>query len=102
MMEIKAVIQPFMLEHVLEALHSEDALPGLTISDVKVWGRSTEAEGHRFATMVKVEVVVEDEWADRVGRIIADAARTGRSSDGKIFLSAVSVVLSVQTGQKHH
>ncbi|MGH7730248.1 MAG: P-II family nitrogen regulator [Candidatus Eiseniibacteriota bacterium] len=108
MREIKAIIQPFMLEHVLRALAAIEGLPGLTVSQVLGWGRSRAAEagdsvshaGHAFANKAKLELVVPDELAPRVVETIAQAARTGRPGDGKIFEYEVGRVVRVRTGQE--
>ena len=100
MKEIKAVIQPFMLEKVLDALAAIEGLPGLTVSHVQGWGRarSTGDAGHGLAAECKIEIIVADEDAERVIAAIAMAARTGRPSDGKIFVLDVEDVLRIHTG----
>ena len=108
MREIKAIIQPFMLERVLQALSAVENLPGLTVSHVMGWGKSravdaharvTEA-GHAFAKKTKLEIVVADELAPRVIAAITDAARTGRPGDGKIFESDVRAATKIRTGER--
>lgn len=107
MKEIKAIIQPFMLEQVLEAL-SNIALPGLTISQVQGWGKSRAASaaksvslgGHKFADRVKIEIVVGDELAPSIADIIAKAARTGNLGDGKIFISDITDAVKIRTDER--
>jgi len=108
MREIKAIIQPFMLERVLHALAMVADLPGLTVSQVLGWGRSQAVDaadkvthaGHAFANKAKIELVVPDEMASHVVQAIAMAARTGRPGDGKIFEYEVKRVVRVRTGEQ--
>ena len=107
MKEIKAVIQPFMLEPVLHALESLPELPGVTVSQVLGWGRSRSLPvqkpvleaGHAFAPKTKLEIVVSDDTAAEVVRILVEAARTGRAGDGKVFLYEVGEVVRIRTGE---
>jgi len=104
--EIKAIIQPFMLEKVLEALDEMEGLPGLTISEVRGWGRSraanakdtAEIAGHAFAPKTKIEIVVGDEVADQVIDAIVKASRTGHAGDGKVFVLQLADVVRIRTG----
>ena len=106
MKEIKAIIQPFMLEKVLDALAGADPpVPGLIISQVQGWGaRHTRHDnsdcGHSFAAKTKVEIVVSDEQAPRIATLIATAARTGNPGDGKVFLVEVVDAVKVRTGDR--
>lgn len=107
MREIKAIIQPFMLEQVLSALAALDDLPGVTVSQVIGWGRSRAADarervteaGHAFTKKAKLEIVVPDALAPRVVATIAEVARTGRPGDGKIFEYEVRQTLKIRTGE---
>lgn len=107
MKEIKALIQPFMLPDVLDALSAIEDLPGVTVSQVAGWGKSKAADakdkitqaGHAFAKKTKLEIVVADEQAQQVEAAIALAAHTGRSGDGKIFVYQVQRVLKIRTGE---
>src|ERR1044072_5598156 len=96
MKKIEAIIKPFKLDEVKEALH-EVGVSGITVTEAKGFGRQ---KGHTelyrgaeyvvdFLPKVKLEVVVEDNLAERVVEAIAAAARTGRIGDGKIFVSTV-------------
>ena len=108
MKEIKAIIQPFMLERVLDALSAYGELPGLTISRVQGWGRDRGSTGgpivggHGLAEECKLEIVVHDDVADEIAGVIARAAHTGQPSDGKIFVSHVADVIRIQTGARGH
>lgn len=106
MKEIKAIIQPFMLEHVLHALAAIEELPGLTVSHVSGWGKArgggasdpVEEGGHRLAKKTKLEIVVSDRLAPVVADTIATSARTGNAGDGKIFVSSVGDAIMIRTG----
>jgi len=108
MKEIKAIIQPFMLDKVLEALEQLGELPGLTVSQVAGWGKTrahgaaqTVTEGgHDFAKKTKLEIVVGDDIAPRVVEIIARVARTGQVGDGKIFVYDVADAIKIRTGER--
>ena len=107
MKEIKAIIQPFMLEKVLDALAEYEPLPGITISHVQGWGKTRTANvsqttvgGHAVAQKCKVEIVVTDDLAPRVAELIATAARTGNPGDGKVFLVDVVSVVKIRTGER--
>jgi nitrogen regulatory protein P-II 1 len=105
--KIEAVIKPFKVDEVKDALH-EVGVSGITMTEAKGFGRQ---KGHTelyrgaeyvvdFVPKVKLEVVVEDELADRVVEAIAAAARTGRIGDGKIFVSTIEEVLRIRTGER--
>ncbi|MGZ8998655.1 MAG: P-II family nitrogen regulator [Allosphingosinicella sp.] len=107
MKKIEAIIKPFKLDEVKEALQ-EVGLQGITVTEAKGFGRQ---KGHTelyrgaeyvvdFLPKVKLEVVVEDDLAPRVVEAIAAAARTGRIGDGKIFVSSVEEVLRIRTGER--
>ena len=107
MKKIEAVIKPFKLDEVKEALH-EVGVSGITVLEAKGFGRQ---KGHTelyrgaeyvvdFLPKVKLEVVVEDDLAERVVEAIAFAARTGRIGDGKIFVSTVEETLRIRTGER--
>jgi len=108
MKEIKAIIQPYMLQDVCDALLQIEDLPGLTVSHVLGFGktRATEAiETERlaersFAKKTKVEIVVQDSAAQKVVDIIAVAARTGKVGDGKIFVCDVEDAVRIRTGER--
>jgi nitrogen regulatory protein P-II 1 len=105
--KIEAVIKPFKLDEVKEALH-DVGVSGMTVTEVKGFGRQ---KGHTelyrgaeyvvdFLPKVKLEVVVEDGLAPRAVEAIANAARTGRIGDGKIFVLPVDNVVRIRTGEQ--
>ena len=107
MKKIEAVIKPFKLDEVKEALH-EVGLQGITVVEAKGFGRQ---KGHTelyrgaeyvvdFLPKVKIEVVCEDALAERAVEAIINSARTGRIGDGKIFISAVEEVIRIRTGER--
>ena len=108
MKEIKAIIQPFMLQYVCDALEAIEGLPGVTISQVAGFGKTrgldapeVHAEaGRDFAKKTKVEVVVPDALADRVVEAITRAAHTGKPGDGKVFLIDVAGAVRIRTGER--
>ncbi len=107
MKKIEAIIKPFKLEDVKEAL-VEAGIEGMTISEVKGYGRQ---QGHselyrgaeyvvEFIPKVKIEIVVSSqEFADTAVNAIKEAAHTGKIGDGKIFVSDISHVVRVRTGE---
>jgi nitrogen regulatory protein P-II 1 len=107
MKKVEAIIKPFKLDDVKDALH-EVGVSGITVSEVKGFGRQ---KGHTelyrgaeyvvdFLPKVKVEVVVEDSLAENVIDAIERAARTGRIGDGKIFVSDISQAIRIRTGDR--
>jgi len=108
MKEIKAIIQPFVADQVLAALREMPELPGVTVSEVKGFGRGralgdpdSSDEAEVFGTKkIKLEIVVSDELVDQVVLLIAEHARTGNPGDGKIFVSAVEESIKVRTGER--
>lgn len=107
MKKVEAIIKPFKLDEVKEALH-EVGVSGITVTEAKGFGRQ---KGHTelyrgaeyvvdFLPKVKLEVVVDDAMADRVVEAIAAAAQTGRIGDGKIFVIPVETVLRIRTGER--
>jgi nitrogen regulatory protein P-II 1 len=106
MKKIEAVIKPFKLDDVKEALN-EAGVQGMTISEVKGYGRQ---KGHKeiyrgaeyvvdFIPKIKIEVIVADEIVEPVIQKIRDAANTGKLGDGKIFVLPVEQVIRVRTGE---
>ncbi len=107
MKKIEAVIKPFKLEDVKEALF-EIGLGGITVSEVKGHGRQ---QGHSelyrgaeyivdFLPKLKLELVVKDEDVDKVIEVIAQSARTGKIGDGKIFVLPVEKAIRIRTGEE--
>jgi nitrogen regulatory protein P-II 1 len=106
MKKLEAIIKPFRLEEVREAL-SEIGISGLTATEVKGFGRQ---KGHTelyrgaeyvvdFLPKVKIEVVLADEIVDQAVETIIKAARTGKIGDGKIFVMPVEQVVRIRTGE---
>ena len=106
MKKIEAVIKPFKLDEVKEALH-EVGLQGITVTEAKGFGRQ---KGHTelyrgaeyvvdFLPKVKIEIVLQDELVERAVDAILQAARTGRIGDGKIFISTVEEAIRIRTGE---
>jgi nitrogen regulatory protein P-II 1 len=106
MKKIEAVIKPFKLDEVREAL-SEVGVTGLTVTEVKGFGRQRgHTELYRGAEYVvdflpktKVELIVTDAQVDRAIEAIIKAARTGKIGDGKIFVTSVEQVVRIRTGE---
>jgi nitrogen regulatory protein P-II 1 len=105
--KIEAVIKPFKLDEVKEALH-EVGVSGITVTEAKGFGRQ---KGHTelyrgaeyvvdFLPKVRLEVVIDDDQVERVVEAIANAARTGRIGDGKIFVSAIESAVRIRTGER--
>lgn len=107
MKKIEAIIKPFKLEEVKEALHKE-GIDGMTISEVKGFGRQRgHSELYRgaeyvvdFLPKVKLEIVVEDAKVASVADTIAQGANTGRIGDGKIFVLPVEEAVRIRTGER--
>ncbi len=106
MRKIEAIIKPFKLDEVREAL-SEVGIAGLTVTEVKGFGRQ---KGHTelyrgaeyvvdFLPKIKIEVVVANETTDAAIEAIVKAARTGKIGDGKIFVTAVEQIVRIRTGE---
>jgi nitrogen regulatory protein P-II 1 len=106
MKKIEAIIKPFKLDEVREAL-SEVQVTGLTVTEVKGFGRQ---KGHTelyrgaeyvvdFLPKIKIEIVVADDVVDNALDAIIKAARTGKIGDGKIFVTAVDQVVRIRTGE---
>ncbi|MFQ5953852.1 MAG: P-II family nitrogen regulator [Kiloniellales bacterium] len=107
MKKIEAVIKPFKLDEVKEALH-EVGIKGITVTEAKGFGRQ---KGHTelyrgaeyvvdFLPKVKLEIILEDGLAERAVEAIQQAAKTGRIGDGKIFVSTVDEVIRIRTGER--
>ncbi len=107
MKKIEAIIKPFKLDEVKEALH-EVGLQGITVVEAKGFGRQ---KGHTelyrgaeyvvdFLPKVKIEVVCTDDTVERAVEAIISAARTGRIGDGKIFVTSVEEAVRIRTGER--
>lgn len=108
MKEIKAIIRPFKLLEVTEELHKIKGLPGVTVSEIKGFGKSkaTNAKDQIVYEMVeliprmKLEVVVNDDMADVVVNVIQKVAHTGNTGDGKIFVLNVEETVKIRTNER--
>ena len=106
MKKIEAVIKPFKLDEVKEALH-EVGVSGITVTEAKGFGRQKgQTELYRgaeyvvdFLPKIKIEVVIPDDQLERALEAISTAARTGRIGDGKIFVSDIIDVMRIRTGE---
>ncbi|MBD3841046.1 MAG: P-II family nitrogen regulator [Campylobacterales bacterium] len=107
MKRIEAVIKPFKLEDVKEAL-TEAGITGMTVSDVKGYGRQ---QGHSelyrgaeyvvdFLPKIKIDLVVAEADVEKTVEIIAQSARTGKIGDGKIFVSPIERIVRIRTGEE--
>jgi nitrogen regulatory protein P-II 1 len=108
MKKIEAIIKPFKLEDVKDAL-SEVEVSGMTVSEVKGYGRQ---QGHSelyrgaeyvvdFLPKIKIEIVVKDEDVDKAVDAIIKSAKTGKIGDGKIFISNVERVIRIRTNEEN-
>jgi nitrogen regulatory protein P-II 1 len=107
MKKIEAIVKPFKLDEVKEALQGI-GIQGMTVTEVKGFGRQ---KGHTelyrgaeyvvdFLPKIKIELVVADELADKAVSAITEAANTGRIGDGKIFVIAVEEAIRIRTGER--
>ena len=107
MKKIEAIIKPFKLDDVKEAL-TEIGIQGMTISEVKGYGRQ---KGHKevyrgaeyvvdFIPKIKIEIVIESERVEKVIAVIQKAAQTGKIGDGKIFVLPIEEAIRVRTGER--
>tara|TARA_B100001559_G_C16222495_1_gene494075 strand:- start:224 stop:565 length:342 start_codon:yes stop_codon:yes gene_type:complete len=108
MKKIEAIIKPFKLSNVKDALH-ELGISGMTVIDVKGFGRQRGSTGgietddtydDEFLAKMKLEVIVEDSQVDDVIDSIKSSAYSGKIGDGKIFVSNIEQVLRIRTGEK--
>ncbi len=106
MKKIEAIIKPFKLEDVKDAL-TEAGITGMTVTDVKGYGRQ---QGHSelyrgaeyivdFLAKTKIELIVNDEETENVVKLISESAKTGKIGDGKIFVMPVEDVIRIRTGE---
>ncbi len=107
MKKVEAIIKPFKLDEVKEALH-EIGIQGMTVTEVKGFGRQ---KGHTelyrgaeyvvdFLPKIKIEIAVSDDMADKTVEAIVQAANTGRIGDGKIFVLPVEEAIRIRTGER--
>ena len=107
MKKIEAIIKPFKLDEVKDALH-EIGLQGITVTEAKGFGRQ---KGHTelyrgaeyvvdFLPKIKIEIVLDDALVDRAVEAIQKSAHTGRIGDGKIFISTIEEAIRIRTGER--
>jgi nitrogen regulatory protein P-II 1 len=104
---VEAIIKPFKLDEVKDALH-EVGVTGMTVSEVKGFGRQKgHTEVYRgaeyvidFLPKIKIEVVLDDALVERAVHAIRDAARTDKIGDGKIFVVAIEQAIRIRTGEQ--
>ena len=108
MKKIEAIIKPFKLSNVKDALH-EIGLSGMTILDVKGFGRQMGQDGgidnnpvysDEFHAKIKIEIIVEDSVLEKAIQAIKAGAYSGKIGDGKIFVSKIDQVIRIRTGEK--
>ena len=108
MIEVKAIIQPFQLNDVIEALQEIEELPGVTVSDVRGFGRARAKNAKEkvidgsieYARKVKLEIVIPENLLNQVLQTVLAHARTGNPGDGKIFISKVIDVVRIRSGER--
>ena len=108
MKEIKAVIRPSKLLEVTEELHRIDGLPGVTVSEIKGFGKSRAKSAKdkvvyemvEFIPRIQLEVVVNDEMVAEVVNVIQKFSHTGNTGDGKIFVVTVEDVIKIRTNER--
>ncbi len=107
MKKVEAIIKPFKLDEVKDALNDQ-GIAGMSVVEVRGFGRQ---KGHKeiyrgaeyvvdFLPKIKIEVVVDDSLVDRVVEAILEAAATGKIGDGKIFVTPVEEVIRIRTGER--
>ena len=108
MKEIKAIIRPGKLLEVTEELHAIEGLPGVTVSEIRGFGKGRARnaadkivyEMVEFMPRIQLEVVVADEMVPEVVNVIQKYAHTGNTGDGKIFVSTVDEVVKIRTNER--
>ncbi len=108
MKEIKAIVRPFKVDNIISSLHKIEGLPGLTISEVKGFGRTKAKDAddsfqdglHDYVTRTKIELVVHNNIFEEVVNVIQKTAHTGNPGDGKIFVIDVSNTVRIRTNER--
>jgi nitrogen regulatory protein P-II 1 len=108
MKEIKAIIRPSKLLEVTEELHEIEGLPGVTVSEIKGFGKGRAKNANdkvvyelvEFIPRIQLEVVVDDAMVDEVVNVIQKYAHTGNTGDGKIFVSTVDDLVKIRTNER--
>ena len=108
MKEIKAIIREFKLDNVITELHKIEGMPGITVSEIKGFGKgkgkeseSTISEGlHQLVSKIKIEIVVHNNLVDEIVNTIQRTAHTGNPGDGKIFVTDLENVVKIRTNER--
>jgi nitrogen regulatory protein P-II 1 len=108
MKEINAIIRPSKLLEVTEELHAIEGLPGVTVLEIKGFGKGRARNAQdkiiyemvEFIPRIQLEVVVNDEMVDEVVNVIQKYAHTGNTGDGKIFVSTVDEIVKIRTNER--
>lgn len=108
MKEIKAIIRRFKLLDVAEALKKIEGLPGVTVSEIRGFGKSRAKNAKdkvvyemvEFIPRIQLEVVVDDEMVDAVVNVIQHYAHTGNTGDGKIFVTNIEEIVKIRTNER--
>jgi nitrogen regulatory protein P-II 1 len=108
MKEIKAIIRPFKLLEVTEELKKIEGLPGVTVSEIRGFGKSRAKNAKdkvvyemvEFIPRIQLEVVVNDEMVAEVVNVIQEYSHTGNTGDGKIFVSNVEQIVKIRTNER--
>jgi len=108
MKEIKAIIRPSKLFEVTEELHRIEGLPGVTVSEIKGFGKGRAKEAKdkivyemvEFVPRIQLEVVVDDAMVDEVVNVIQKICHTGNTGDGKIFVVNVEDIVKIRTNER--
>ena len=103
---ITAIIQPFMLTKVMHQLESVGGFPGMTVSDVRGFGREKVQHRHRpgeeatdFVKKVRIDVAAPDALATEIVNVLVGAAHTGNEGDGKVFVFSLESAVRIKTGE---
>lgn len=103
---ITAIIQPFMLTKVMHQLESVNGFPGMTVADVRGFGREKVQHRHRpgeeatdFVKKVRIEIAAPDDIADEIVNVLLGAAHTGNEGDGKVFVCPLERAVRIKTGE---
>lgn len=103
---ITAIIQPFMLTKVMHQLESVKGFPGMTVTDVRGFGREKVQHRHRpgedatdFVKKVRIDIATPDILANEIANVLVGAAHTGNEGDGKVFVCALEGAFRIKTGE---
>ena len=107
---IMAIIQPFMLEKVTQALERIDGFPGITITDARGFGREKATKEHRehhariddvvdYVKKARLEIVAHDDMVEVIAKAIAEVGHTGNRGDGKVFIWPIESALRIKSGE---